>query len=346
MGKGSAPAPPNYAQAAQQTAQGNLDVARQQQAANMINQVTPYGNLTYAPSGTDQYGNTRYTATQTLIPSQQQILDQTTALNTGLLGTAQTGLDYANKTLASPGVDMSTLPQSPVNAGQTYQDAMMQQLQPQIDLQQKQLDTQLANQGITQGSEAWQNAQDQLARNRNNLLAQATTQGMGMGLNAQNQAFNQAAYNQNLPINIINALRTGTSVENPSYVSTPQQTPVAGPNLLGAAQAGYNSQMQGYNAQQAQGADLMNGLFGLGSAGIGAYGLMNAAPLAASDRRLKKNIIAIGKTVYGLTQYIWTYLWGEVATGVMADEVEKIMPEAVGEVCGYKYVNYGMLYGR
>ena len=43
----SAPAAPNYAAAAQETAQGNLDAARAATAANRVNQVTPYGNLNH-----------------------------------------------------------------------------------------------------------------------------------------------------------------------------------------------------------------------------------------------------------------------------------------------------------
>jgi len=274
MSKGSPPPAPNYAQAAQQTAQGNLDAARQATAANRVNQVTPYGNLSYDITGKDPYGNPTWTATQTLSPSQQQILSQKQGLNQGLLSTAQSGLNYANQALSSPGVNMGNLPAAPVSAGQTYQDAMMQQLQPQLDLQQNQLDTRLANQGITQGSEAWKTSQDQLARNRNNLLAQATTHGMGMGLNARQQAFQQSAYNQNLPINIINALRSGTQVSNPNYVNPAMQATTAGPDLLGAANAQYGAAMQGYNAKQAAMNNLTSGLFGMGSAAVGNPALM------------------------------------------------------------------------
>lgn len=56
-GGGSAPPPPDYTAAAQQTAQGNLQAARAAASANRVNQVTPYGNLDYAITGTDSYGN-------------------------------------------------------------------------------------------------------------------------------------------------------------------------------------------------------------------------------------------------------------------------------------------------
>jgi len=47
----SAPAPPDYTGAAQQTAQGNIDAARLAVAANRVNQYTPYGSLEYTMSG-------------------------------------------------------------------------------------------------------------------------------------------------------------------------------------------------------------------------------------------------------------------------------------------------------
>ena len=71
FGKDEAPPPPDYAAAARETAQGNLDMARAATAANRVNQITPYGSLTYKQTGTDQYGNPTWTSTQELAPAQQ-----------------------------------------------------------------------------------------------------------------------------------------------------------------------------------------------------------------------------------------------------------------------------------
>ena len=62
-----------------------------------------------------------------------------------------------------------------------------------------------------------------------------------------------------------------------------------------------------------------------------------------SDRRLKTNIVKIGQYMNGLNKYSWTYLWGENSTGAMADEVEKLIPEAIGIRLGFKTVNYALL---
>jgi hypothetical protein len=106
----SAPAAPNYAAAAQETASGNLDAARAATAANRINQVTPYGNLTYSQAGTDIYGNPTYTATQSLSPAQQQLLDSQNQISGNLAEVANKGVSYVENMLNTP-FDTSSLAQ-------------------------------------------------------------------------------------------------------------------------------------------------------------------------------------------------------------------------------------------
>ena len=64
-----------------------------------------------------------------------------------------------------------------------------------------------------------------------------------------------------------------------------------------------------------------------------------------SDRRLKRDIEHIGDMEDGLPVYEYRYVGEhERHTGVMADEVEKLRPWALGpEVGGYKTVNYEVL---
>lgn len=69
-----------------------------------------------------------------------------------------------------------------------------------------------------------------------------------------------------------------------------------------------------------------------------------AQAASASDRRLKKDITWIGKLRDGLNVYRWKYLWGEKSQGVMADEVARLRPWALGPTIeGYATVNYGAL---
>jgi len=156
---------------------------------------------------------------------------------------------------------------------------------------------------------------------------------------AQNQAIQQN------PLNILQALRTGSQLNTANLpavgVSQPGQLANwQGADMLGAATAQGQYDQSLYNAQAAANAQMM-------SAGIGAAGALGGAGIATafkSDRRLKKNIKRIGTHVLGIGLYTWDYLWGEPFAGVMADEVEQVMPEAiVMHPSGFKMVNYSML---
>jgi hypothetical protein len=84
---------------------------------------------------------------------------------------------------------------------------------------------------------------------------------------------------------------------------------------------------------------MINGLFRIGSSA------------AMSDIRVKENIKPIGWLPNGLTVYEFEYKdeWKDEAghgvhIGVMAQEVEKVLPEAViTRPDGYKMVNYALL---
>jgi hypothetical protein len=80
-----------------------------------------------------------------------------------------------------------------------------------------------------------------------------------------------------------------------------------------------------------------------GLMGLLGFGLQ-AAPLMFSDRRLKTDIKKVGKTDDGLSIFTYRYkAGGPTQMGVMAQEVEKVRPEAVREVAGFKAVDYGAL---
>ena len=339
----SAPAAPDYAGAAQQTAQGNLEAARAATAANRVNQVTPYGNLDYTQSGTDPYGNPTWTATTTLSNIGQQLLNNQNQTSLGLGSAINAQLGQVQDVMGQ-GFNPN-LPSTGMNPGQSYQDAYMQRLAPQLAQSREATTASLANQGIAPGTQAYENAMRQQAMKENDLLLGATTQGFGVGQQANQQAYNQALTNYNLPLNTLSALRTGAQVQNPSFVNSAQQATTGGADLLGASQMGYNAQMGNFNAQQAAQQGLNSGLMGLGGT-LGAAAIM-------SDIRTKEHIKAIGWLPNGLPVYEYEYKpeWKDEAghgkfIGVMAQEVEMVKPEAVfTRPDGYKMVNYGVLNG-
>ena len=274
MGKGggSAPPPPDYRGAAIETAKGDVEAARLATAANRVNQITPYGELRYTtnPADVDQWGNQMWTATQTLSPAQQRLLDYQNATSEGLGELTGKGLNYVQGMLQNP-FTTTNLPSLGINAGETYQDAYMRRLQPQIQQSRDQLQQRLANQGIDIGSEAYQRAMMQQAQRENDLLLGATTQGFGTGLSARQQGFTEAAYQRNEPLNTLNAVRTGAQVTNPTFVSVPQQATTKGADLLGAATAEGNYNTASANANAAQNAGMTQGLVSLGSTAIMAF---------------------------------------------------------------------------
>ena len=77
----------------------------------------------------------------------------------------------------------------------------------------------------------------------------------------------------------------------------------------------------------------------------------NAAKSCLSDPVAKENIVRVGTHPFGIGLYLFDYKpkfqaqWGYGRQfGVMADEVEAVMPEAVCEHAnGYKMVDYAML---
>jgi len=341
MGKSaSAPPPPDYSGAARETAAGNLDAARANIAANRVNQYTPYGSLEYTMSGEDKYGNPMWSATQSLAPAQQQLLDYQNKASLGLGQLTEKGLGYVSNMLDNP-FDVSGLPSTGFNPSQSYQDAYMQRLAPQLQQGRERLEQQLSNQGVQLGSEAYDRAMRNQAQRENDLLLGATTQGFGIGQQARQQALQEQAYLRNEPLNTLSAVRTGAQVQGPTFVNPAQQANTAGPDILGATQMGYNAQMGAANAQNAANNAMTQGLFSLGGAAL------------MSDIRTKENIKHIAWLPNGLPVYTYEYkdefkdhpLAGHgTHTGVMAHEVEAMYPNAVITLDnGYKAVDYGQL---
>lgn len=252
-GKDSPP-PPDYRGAAQATAAGDLEATRAAAAANRVNQFTPYGSLIYshAPGADIDNG---WAVTQTLSPAEQQKLDQTNSLSIGLLNTAQGGLGYVDKALATGGsLDESRLAQ-PGLAGQSVQDAIMSRLAPQIARSQESLRTRLANQGLMEGSEGYKNAMLEQAQQENDLYTQAALRGIDTGLVARQQGIQEQYAAQDRPLNIINALRTGNQVTLPQFTNIPQQQTAQGADMLQAAlgQGNFDAQNNAANAAQSSG---------------------------------------------------------------------------------------------
>jgi len=157
----------------------------------------------------------------------------------------------------------------------------------------------------------------------------------GLETASRNQAINEMAQQRQIPLNELAAMLSGSQVQAPSFVNTPQSQ-VAPADYMGTVYGSANMAQNAYNQQMASNTANRQGLYGL--LGTGA----TAGALAWSDRRLKTDIERIGE-FNGLPVYRYLYIWGVPGVGVMADEAKALYPHAVVNIGGFDAVNYEAL---
>lgn len=253
---------PNYAAAAQsQAASGRMD------------QSNPWANLSYTQNGVDAQGNPVYKQNVSLNPADQANLDSARSGQGAALfglGNSISGYDAAVKGLPGLYGDKGTqqgLTQQAIDSMYHQQTAL---LDPQYQENQRALQSQLANQGVVQGSQAYNQAMDSYARQRDYAYGNARDSSISQGNTLANQLFNQnlAAHNtgmqdlstqQNQYLTDANGL--SNTVKTPSFQATPSPT-----NYLGAAALQGQGNLNQYNAATGNANSFTNGLFNLGGA--------------------------------------------------------------------------------
>ena len=260
----SEPAKPDYTAAAQATAQGNLEGAQYATAANRIDQHTPYGSLTYSQGNPGSTTDPQWRQYVNLSPVGQQLLDAGNQSALGLAGQQNQALQRTQAGLAQPfNYDSVSDIANESYAGQT------DRLDPQWDERAEQQRTMLANQGLAPGGEAYDAAQRNFGQQRNDAYSQARLQ----AIQTMPQTYQMAQALRSQPLNELNALRTGSQVQNPTFSNVPQQQATPGANYLGAAQAQYGAGNDAYNSQVGANNAFMSGLFSLGGAAMGIPGI-------------------------------------------------------------------------
>lgn len=291
MGKGSsAPPPPpapDYAGAAAAQGAANVETARVQGKLGNPNIISPLGSQTVT------YEGDQPTITQKLTPTATETLAAQQRVQKLLANLGETGATQAQSVINSPfaptgtagqplqtRIDTSQLARMPVNAGTTGQQAIMARLEPQLQRRQAALENQLANQGITPGSEAYRTAQTQEAQNRNDLLSQAALQGISLDTGARAQGFNEQqaamaaqnaaqqqelqrqAYLRQQPLNEITGLMSGSQIMMPQFQGY-QGPQIAPPPIFAGAQAAGQAAMNQYGIQSANANAQNAGLYNL-----------------------------------------------------------------------------------
>lgn len=289
------PPAPDYRGAAVAQGQANIDAARATAKLGNPSFINPLGrrDVDFRP-GDEVF------ITDTLTPLGQTRLDQEQRIGTQLGGIAEQGLTEVGKGLGTP-FDLSQvgdITTQPTVAGRdAISNAILAREQPLLDAERQAMQTDLLVRGHNPGGIAFEGAMDQLDRKENDLrlasiLASGGEQSRLYGLQAgeRGRGIQEQAFLRSLPLSEVNALRTGNQPMLPQFQGY-QGATIAPPNILGATGMQHEAAMNNYNQQMAQAGNNMSGLFGLGSAGIGAYGTIAACWVA--------------RAVYGETNPKW-----------------------------------------
>ena len=360
FGTQKAPKTPDYAGAATATAEGNKAAALTAGALNRPTQITPTGSQTWSlKEGADpnnpQPGD--WIATTSYSPEQQKLYEGQTSAQQGLVNTANVGVGglaglgvgqgLGNTTPSFTGDVSKTADQFSADR-QAISDALYanqtKYLGDQFARDDERLRSQLLSRGLTEGSAAYENALRDQQRTQNDAYGtaanNATSQSAQMQKLMQDALLNSASTQQNLylqglsgaateqnqPLNQILALLGGGQVSQPNLQGYGQYGQYQGADLLGAANARYNSGLASaqYNNQ-------------VNSQNMQDLGMMFAA---FSDRRLKSNIRPICALPSGQVLYAYD-IFGQPSAGVMADETPA---EAVLTLpSGYQAVDYSKI---
>ena len=253
--------------------------------------------------------------------------------NQGL--SAQNAQNAASQQLYNQYMGVQGLQNQAVN--QNQQTALAQQ-QAQLASQQQLFNQQIAQQGLGNQAVA-QNQQTALQQQQAALAAQnqqynQLLQGAQFGNTAQQQSLQQQLALRNQPLNEISGLMGGSQIQMPQFQGYQGANVAPAPIFAGA-------QAQGQNAMDQYGIASSN----VNAQNSGLYGLAGTAGAMymMSDPRLKSDVVRVGTHPLGIGIYEYN-IFGNRQRGVMADEVETVMPEAVAlHPSGYKMVNYGMI---
>lgn len=288
MGKssGDAPAPPDPTATAAAQAAANKEAVRESALVNQINQVNPFGVLTY----TGEIGKPDRTATTTFNPTVQGTIDTQQKLAEALAKFAYDPMLNNVKQNFSQPLNYEGITQLPgtedlLNASQPVEQATYQRalnlLRPEFDTQKRRTEGDLVNRGLYQGSEAYNTEVDRLERSQNRALEDTALAAVGAGRSEQSRLFNQAqaARQQGItererlrsqPLNELAALLQGSPAINTPQFGAPAQYQVAPADVSGAINNAYAGQMNAYNQNRSANNAAMGGLFGLGGSAISA----------------------------------------------------------------------------
>lgn len=310
---GKAPSAPDPVNTINQQTSANKETAIAQAGLNYVNQQGPNGSLTYQQIGTWPDGTPRYQSTTALSSAGQQLqsTNEGTAQNLANVAKDQSGR-------------LGSLLNAPIDFIQQkdYLEGLTSgALDKRWDMLGQQNETDLVNRGIRPGSTQYDALKNSFRVDQSDAYNSANMSNYNTALQSQLALRAQ-------PLNEILALSGQSQVQQPQFgsVNSPQ---IAGTDTAGITNAGYQQQMQGYNANQG----VLGGLFSAGASLIPMF----------SDARLKTNLVKVGAHPIGVD--IYDYDWidtGIRERGVLAQDLQKVRPDLVDDTheSGFLRVRY------
>ncbi len=265
------PPPPDYAGAA--TAQGaaNVETARASSKLSNPSFKNPLGsrNIQYGYTY-DNNGNLVQTGdqdmvaiTDSLTPAGQARWDQEQRITGNIGNVAEAGLDRVGQAMSTP------FSLGSADAIQNKAEgALLSRLEPRLAEDKEALRTQLINTGFRPGTEGYDRAMKRADEQSTDARMQAVISALG----TRGQSIQEENFLRNIPLNELNALRSGSQVSMPQFQQFQGQN-IAPPPIMQGTVAQGGAEKDIFNAQAAQQGGLTSGLFSLGGAGMMAMAM-------------------------------------------------------------------------
>ncbi len=292
---GSAPQAPDPYTVANATTQTNEQTAAYNKALNLNNYSNPFGSQQSVQTGTDSTGAPIYQTNISAGSGLQSLINNAEGAAGNSNQQTQSsiyGLGGVNQQLQGLGsqINPAAAQQANQQGQQAAYSAQTQYLDPQFSQGQSSLESQLANQGLTPGSQAYTNAMTNFNNSKQQAYSNAANQSVLTGSQIGSQMLNNNLAAVGEQGNLLNQQGTNYG-QQASLAQLPysQLSSLAGlvPGNTGTAQSaanpaniaqGFQNQYQGelnaYNTATGSSNSSKSGLFGLGSAAIPALSSM------------------------------------------------------------------------
>lgn len=278
----------------------NLDALRTNISANRLDQNTPFMNVAYNPTGTDEYGNTTYGVDVNYSPEQQALLDmlQSNQRGVGEFGTSLVS-DLASNPNYTGGIPDFTSMSEPMMARH------LEMMNPYFEQQIDKLDADMRNQGLFPGMPGYDNAMRSLHQTHAESVGQFANQSASTVAGLYQQPFNiiQQIMGMTGPVGMNNlGIQSPPSANiNAPTVGAPNvgnvnvgQTNVGGTNFAGITQDALNAALKQYEQEMGVYAGGIGALTGIFGTALGAPGGTVMGNLVGSGASGLANMLGLG----------------------------------------------------